>query len=310
MSPDDYETGSSSVEYPSLSDYTPRITPASSPNPNGLREERRTVYQPTSRREVALWYARKFGWLCLPAWGKIPRVSWNEGVLPELPGLDALDEWWRADPDANIAVLTGRRSGIVVGDVDPRHGGRLETLWERGWPENTAIVRTGGEKLGWHVYCRYPMDGERMASVDTYAVGVEVKADGKLVIAPPSRHPDTKRHYEWEASREPWVVGIAPLPDAVVAEIRSRQPVNVGTKAEPLEPLTEDEVERRWPRAMGLVREAVERAHERRDNGRHNTLVWLANRLYLMGFTPGLPGDPLRRCLLEYQRLVERGWAE
>src|SRR5215469_4668893 len=31
--------------------------------------------------------------------------------------------WWRRWPNANVAIATGSRSGIVVVDVDPRHGG-------------------------------------------------------------------------------------------------------------------------------------------------------------------------------------------
>ena len=34
-----------------------------------------------------------------------------------------VEAWWRRWPDANVGVVTGRVSGIVVLDVDPRSGG-------------------------------------------------------------------------------------------------------------------------------------------------------------------------------------------
>ena len=31
--------------------------------------------------------------------------------------------WWSHWPSANVGILTGARSGLIVLDVDPRHGG-------------------------------------------------------------------------------------------------------------------------------------------------------------------------------------------
>src|SRR5437868_5118832 len=37
--------------------------------------------------------------------------------------------WWQRWPNANIAIKTGKESGLIVVDVDPRHGG------EQSWQE-------------------------------------------------------------------------------------------------------------------------------------------------------------------------------
>ncbi len=38
-------------------------------------------------------------------------------------GIDQIQRWWRRWPDANVGIVTGAVSGLVVLDVDPRKGG-------------------------------------------------------------------------------------------------------------------------------------------------------------------------------------------
>jgi putative DNA primase/helicase len=91
----------------------------------------------------------------------------------------------------NVGIATGRASGIVVLDVDPRHGGEESlALLEReiGPLPATYTVRTGGGGL--HLYFRVPEDwtGE-VRSIPDLLPGLELKGDGAYVIAPPSLHP-------------------------------------------------------------------------------------------------------------------------
>jgi len=97
----------------------------------------------------------------------------------------------------NVGIATGRVSGIVVLDVDPRHGGEGSlALLEReiGPLPSTYTVRTGGGGL--HLYFRIPEDwtGE-VRSIPDLLPGLELKGDGAYVIAPPSLHP-SGRLYE------------------------------------------------------------------------------------------------------------------
>jgi hypothetical protein len=92
--------------------------------------------------------------------------------------------WWRRFPRANVAIATG--DGLVVIDVDPRHGGELNP----GWP-STATVRTPGG--GWHLY--YRCDAPVKKSVGRLAPGVDVLGEGAYVVAPGSRTPSGE--YEW-----------------------------------------------------------------------------------------------------------------
>src|SRR2546428_9115579 len=53
--------------------------------------------------------------------GKHPRIlAWQHNATTD----DAtIRRWWPAWPTARVGMGTGKRSGMVVLDVDPRHGG-------------------------------------------------------------------------------------------------------------------------------------------------------------------------------------------
>jgi hypothetical protein len=112
---------------------------------------------------------------------------------------ETISRWWRHWPDANVAVRTGAASGIVVLDVDPRHGGArsLRRLAERHGPmPNLPRVRTGSG--GWHLFFAHP--GARVRnSAGLIGDGLDIRGDGGYVIAPPSFHASGHR-YEWEQS--------------------------------------------------------------------------------------------------------------
>ena len=93
-----------------------------------------------------------------------------------------------AHPSGLLAIRTGQASGLLVIDIDPAHGGRLDpTLMTP-----TYAVATGGG--GWHLYYTHPgipVLSRPMPDRD----GVDVKADGGYVVAPPSVHPITRQPY-------------------------------------------------------------------------------------------------------------------
>lgn len=99
-----------------------------------------------------------------------------------------------AYPSGLLAIRTGAASGIVVVDIDPRNGGHLLP----NLMPPTACVRTGGG--GWHLYYRHP--GQHVPSRELPGrPGIDIKADGGYVVAPPSRHPTTGRPYTWVRRR-------------------------------------------------------------------------------------------------------------
>jgi hypothetical protein len=98
-----------------------------------------------------------------------------------------------AVPRGLLAIRTGTTAGLAVVDIDPRNGGHLD----RALMTPTAAVATGGG--GWHLYYRHP-GGPLLPALPGRA-GVDVKADGGYVVAPPSVHPGTRQAYRWAGDR-------------------------------------------------------------------------------------------------------------
>lgn len=125
--------------------------------------------------------------------GKHPRVRW-ERFRERAPDPGDVESWFRRWPRANVGIVTGLVSGVVVLDIDPRNGGEesLRELEEAHGPlPATATVRTGGG--GRHLW--FAAEGA-VAATRPVAPGLDVKGEGGVVVAPPSIHA-SGRAYEW-----------------------------------------------------------------------------------------------------------------
>lgn len=94
-------------------------------------------------------------------------------------------------PRGLLAIRTGTASGLFIVDIDPRNGGTLDL----DLMTPTAIVATGGG--GWHLY--YALDQPTKSG--KLRPGIDIKADGGYVVAPPATHPGTGRPYRWASDR-------------------------------------------------------------------------------------------------------------
>jgi hypothetical protein len=160
--------------------------------------------------DCARAYAAR-GWSVIPVQprGKRPIVAWRE-FQQRIAGEDEIARWFGHWPDANVAIVTGRISGIVVVDVDTRHGGPdsvADAERRHGRLPATVESATGGG--GRHLYYAHP--GTPMANRVAMLPGVDLRGDGGCVVAPPSVHPSGRR-YAWVAQRAPGEVALAPLP--------------------------------------------------------------------------------------------------
>lgn len=133
--------------------------------------------------------------------GKHPRIDWRLYQARRATA-EEVRNWWTRWPTANIGVVTGMVSGIAVLDVDPRNGG-FDTLAEldaRGqvMPDDNPLVETGSRGL--HHY--FALDAT-LPKAAPYQ-GIELQADGALVVPPPSLHRSGRR-YRWLRGLDaPW----------------------------------------------------------------------------------------------------------
>jgi Bifunctional DNA primase/polymerase, N-terminal/AAA domain/Primase C terminal 1 (PriCT-1) len=167
---------------------------------------------------AALDYARR-GWPVFPVKGKIPRI--DHGFRAATRDEAQIREWWARWPASGIGISTGAGSGVVVLDIDPRNGGEtsLEELEKAVGPvpKKTVQAVTGGGGL--HIYFASPQEPLR-CSAGTLGPGLDFKAEGGYVVAPPSIH-DNGMPYFWEGSSEPGMVELAELPAGLLERLRS-----------------------------------------------------------------------------------------
>lgn len=166
-------------------------------------------------KRAALYYAN-YGWPVVPLhFMKDGRCSCGRGRCdspgkhPTTPhGLkDAswnsiqIETWWDTRPDANVGIATGADAGIVVIDVDPRHGGDeslAELVREHGELPATVEALTGGG--GRHLVFKHP--GSTVRNRSNMRPGIDVRGDGGYIVAPPSNHASGAQ-YRWREGHGP-----------------------------------------------------------------------------------------------------------
>ncbi len=135
----------------------------------------------------------------------------------------AICSWFNNGQAVNIGILTGIESGIVVLDVDPRHGGD-ESLCTLDPLPDTAMATTGGG--GWHYFFRHPGDEVRN-SVGKLGDGLDIRGDGGYVVAAPSIH-ISGQCYRW--MRDPRA-GIADLPACILDRLSGPKQASQAARA-------------------------------------------------------------------------------
>ncbi len=123
---------------------------------------------------------------------------------------DMFREWWEQYPDCGIAVITGKISGIVVLDIDAKHGRDINEFGI----QPTAISRT--QTKGWHVFFKHAGGYVKSTSGQIVGHGVDIKGDGGLIVLAPTV--GESGEYTWEA--HPADVEIDDMPDWLPEKIK------------------------------------------------------------------------------------------
>lgn len=189
-------------------------------------------------RAAAIAYAAR-GWRVFPLYGildggcscrardcsspaKHPLV--RHGFREASAHPDQVEAWWTRWPFANIGLVTGASSGVVVVDIDlPRALASLNDVVDR-LPRTLAGLTGGG---GVHLVYGSE-DSElrnavgRLPGVRWPIPGVDLRANGGYIVAPPSLHSSGNR-YSWLDPDVP----IAPAPEWLKQPKRQYMPIVV-----------------------------------------------------------------------------------
>lgn len=161
-------------------------------------------------------------------------------------------QWWSRWQEAAIGIATG--DGLAVVDLDPRNSDgaadwreMLQDLESEcgALPETWTAITGGG---GLHIYLR--TNGTALTCRTNIRPGLDLKADGGYVIAPPSGHASGAR-YMWET--DPDVCAMATIPhewETLVASDRA----TTGPYEAPSAPVTPGSRNSQTIRFVGAMR--------------------------------------------------------
>jgi hypothetical protein len=211
------------------------------------------------QEEAAHRYA-DHGWYVFPTapGGKIPATE--HGFLDATTHHKQIQQWWRAEPRANVAIATGAPGPDVV-DVD-KHGDRsgyaawnsLRYAGLAGEPQ--AVIRTPSG--GMHAY--YKGTQQRNGSLPGHAI--DFRSTGGYVVTAPSKDAGGRSY-------------------AVVTKQPSAATFNWSAAREHLDPQRERQPQRSPQRPAGGPRDVSHLAAwvaSQREGNRNQGLFWAANR--------------------------------
>lgn len=125
--------------------------------------------------------------------GKHPRTK--NGVKDATSDPKKIRAWWTGHPNANIGIAAG--NGLVIVDVDARHGGTqslIELIGEYGELPDDRLVNTGSP--GSKQYHLSTPDSTLIRNLTNVRPGIDLRSDNGYGIAPPSNH-KSGGTYKW-----------------------------------------------------------------------------------------------------------------
>lgn len=151
------------------------------------------------------------GWSVLPLHHRLPKLRKapmgkfvKSGFYDASNKPEEVASWWQQEPLANIGVVTGKVSGLVVIDVDGDPGMATLADWDSKGHKlpSEPLVSTSNrlDRKSYALWFKYPSNvgpaGYIRSSVSSLGPGIDVRADGAYQVAPPSYHM-TGSFYQW-----------------------------------------------------------------------------------------------------------------
>lgn len=149
--------------------------------------------------------------------GKHPSI--NKGFYSATNKVEELQRLLKSRKYPNIGIRTGKISNLIALDIDPKNDGyeSIKKL-KASWPITpTSETGSGGE----HRLFTYPINLIVKSTTDLLP-GVDIRAEGGYIVAPPSLHVSGRR-YSWDTNFNLDSVEIAPPPDWLIELILKKQ---------------------------------------------------------------------------------------
>jgi len=130
--------------------------------------------------EAALSYAAK-GYFVFPCKPKSKEPATKHGFKDATRDEESIRRWWTENPNYNVAIATGKESGLWVLDVDGQEGRESYLKYQSDIPYNTPNVKTPSG--GFHLYFVYDEQVERLRNSVKSIPGLDVRTEGGYVVA-------------------------------------------------------------------------------------------------------------------------------
>lgn len=206
--------------------------------------------------------------------GKHPTIkNWRENASCDVT---RVVQWWRAWPNANVGLVMGGESRLVAIDIDGEAGREsLRMLEAANEPLPLTLTQnTGRAEGGEHRLFVVPdeFDMDRIRNRTKMAPGIDVRAEGGLIVAAPSLHP-TGARYAWQDPSVP----VAPMPSWLVKIATSSKARAVAIDPNAGRPAEEVLVADGFPleRRIALARDSLIKDGEPAIQGQNGSLACL-----------------------------------
>ncbi|MDH5675763.1 MAG: bifunctional DNA primase/polymerase [Myxococcales bacterium] len=230
------------------------------------------------------------GWHVLPLRARDKRPSIAGGVHAATTCQTVVRRWASEGRLGNLGVATGRRSQLIVVDLDDAEA-EIQLIRqaeaEGGLPA-TARCRT---PRGLHLYFGYRPGLKNATRIG--GMSLDVRTDGGYVVVPPSQ---TAGAYRWERDHSPWLQEVAPLPDWLLTHLKAEKRGRARVDRRPVTRTTSNGPSRFGQRVLRNACDEVARAARGKRNDRLNRAAYRVGRLMDAG---GLPEQGVIDALVD-----------
>jgi hypothetical protein len=170
--------------------------------------------------EAALSYAGR-GFSIIPCHpNKKPYLPWTE-YQKHRATPDDIRKWFAKWPDAMVAIVTGKISGIFVIDCDTQEG--YEAI-QKLMPEALLFPLARTPRGGWHLWFKWLQEYKLTVGAGVIS-GVDFRGQGGYIIAPPSKNANGKS-YSWEKGLSLDDVEIPSMPSALLSALYNKDNIH------------------------------------------------------------------------------------